>query len=169
MGEQWARPVLMDDKPALVSHITRNTSIEGVATKRTKILNPYGTFTMPRSLDGFARTSSEFVPAALICHRGPNHETRPHVVGGKPPIHLAHLTQIWSVHKDTFRTTQQVIQSLPPAEEPDYDPPLHPSPEKRPRLEQTHNQLHYICQCHHTGQAGHRLFLDPGERSFHSC
>ena len=70
---------------------------------------------------------------------------------GKPPIHLAHLTpqlasqvtQVWAVHIDTFRTTQQVIQMLPPAEEPDFDPPLHPSPEKRPRLEQAHNQLHY--------------------------
>ena len=70
---------------------------------------------------------------------------------GKPPIHLAHLTpqlasqvtQVWAVHIDTFRTTQQVIQMLPPAEEPDFDPPLHPSPQKRPRLEQAHNQLHY--------------------------
>ena len=66
---------------------------------------------------------------------------------GKPPIHLAHLTpqlasqvtQVWAVHIDSFRATQQVIQMLPPAEEPDSDPPLHP--EKRPRLEQT--QLHY--------------------------
>ena len=70
---------------------------------------------------------------------------------GKPPIHLEHLTpqlasqvtQIWAVHIDAFRTTQQVIRSLPPPEEPDYDPPLHPSPDKRPRLEQAHNQLHF--------------------------
>ena len=154
---------LVDDKPILVTHITRNTTIDGVATKHKKILNPYGTFTAPRSLDGFARTSTEFVPAALICHRGPSHESGHYFAiliyrdlmwladDGKPPIHLAHLTpqlasqvtQVWAVHIDTFRTTQQVIQMLPPAEEPDFDPPLHPSPEKRPRLEQTHNQLHY--------------------------
>ena len=36
-----------------------------------------------------------------------------------------------------------MIRSLPPPEEPDFDPPLHPSPEKKPRLEQTHNQLHF--------------------------
>ena len=67
------------------------------------------------------------------------------------PVHLEHLTpqlasqvtQIWAVRIDTFRTTQQVIRSLPPPEEPDYDPPLHPSPEKRPRLEQEHCQLHF--------------------------
>ena len=65
----------MDDKPILVTHITRNTNIDGVMTKHKKILNPYGTFTAPRSLDGFARASTEFVPAAFICHRGPSHES----------------------------------------------------------------------------------------------
>ena len=70
---------------------------------------------------------------------------------GKPPIHLDHLTpqlasqvtQIWAVRIDTFRTTQQVLRSLPSPEEPDFDPPLHPSPDKRARLEQEHNQLHF--------------------------
>lgn len=60
---------LMGDKPILVAHITRNTCINDVMTKHKKILNPHGTFTAPRSLGGFARTSSEFAPAALICHR----------------------------------------------------------------------------------------------------
>ena len=154
---------LMDDKPVLVTHVTRNTEIAGVATKNAKILNPYGTFTVPRSLDGFARTSSEFVPAALICHRGPSHEAGHYFAAliyrdlmwiaddGKPPMHLDHLTpllasqitQLWAVHIDTFRTTQQVIRSLPPAEEPDFDPPLNSSPDKRPRLEQQRNKLHF--------------------------
>ena len=153
---------LLDDKPVLISHITRNTCVEGIMTKHAKILNPYGTFTVPRSLDGFARESAEFVPAALICHRGPSHNTGHYFAlmyrdlmwladDGRPPVHLEHLTpllasqvtQIWAVHIDTFRTTQQVIRSLPPPEEPDYDPPLHPSPEKRPRLEQEHSQLHF--------------------------
>ena len=154
---------LKDDKPALVSHIARNTTVDGTPTKHSKILNTYGTFTVPRSLDGFARTSSEFVPAALICHRGPSHNTGHYFAiliyrdlmwiadDGKPPVHLEHLTpqlasqvtQVWAVHIDTFRTTQQVLHSLPPPEEPDFDPPLHPSPEKRPRLEQQHNQLHF--------------------------
>ena len=153
----------MDDKPALVSHITRNTCMEGITTKHTKIVNTYGTFTVPRSLDGFARTSSEFVPAALVCHRAPTHNTGHYFAiliyrdlmwladDSKPPIHLEHLTpqlasqvtQVWAAHIDTFRTTQQVIRSLPPPEEPDFDPPLHPSPEKRPRMEQQHNQLHF--------------------------
>ena len=151
---------LMDGKPVLVSHITRNTWVEGIPTKHTKILNTYGTFTVP---DGFARTSSEFVPAALICHRGPSHTTGHYFAiliyrdlmwladDGKPPVHLDRLTpqlasqvtQIWAVRIDTFRTTQQIIRSLPPPEEPDFDPPLHPSPEKKPRLEQQHNQLHF--------------------------
>ena len=154
---------LMGDKPVLVSHITRNTVVDDIPTKHSKILNTYGTFTVPRSLDGFARTSSEFVPAALICHRGPSHNTGHYFAiliyrdlmwiadDGKPPIHLERLTpqlasqvtQVWAIHIDTFRTTQQVLHSLPPPEDPDFDPPLRPSPEKRPRLEQQHNQLHF--------------------------
>ena len=122
---------LMDDKPVLVTHVTRNTMIRGIATKREKILNPYGTFKAPQSLDGLARSSSEFVPAALICHRGPSHDTGHYFAiliyrdlmwiadDGKPPMHLDHLTpqlasqitQVWAVHIDTFRTTQQVIRS----------------------------------------------------------
>ena len=113
---------LLDDKPVLISHITRNTCVEGTMTKHAKILNPYGTFTVPRSLDGFARASSEFVPAALICHRGPSHNTGHYFAiliyrdlmwiadDGKPPTHLEHLTpqlasqvtQVWAVHIDTF-------------------------------------------------------------------
>ena len=154
---------LLDDKPVLITHITRNTCVEGIMTKHAKILNPYGTFTVPRSLDGFARESAEFVPAALICHRGPSHNTGHYFAiliyrdlmwladDGRPPVHLEHLTpllasqvtQIWAVHIDTFRTTQQIVRSLPPPEEPDYDPPLHPSPEKRPRFEQEHSKLHF--------------------------
>lgn len=34
---------LMEDKAILVTHITSNTVIDGVATKHKKILNPYGT------------------------------------------------------------------------------------------------------------------------------
>ena len=154
---------LLDDKAILVTHITRNITVDGVATKHKKVLNPYGTFTVPRSMDGFARASTEFVPAALICHRGTNHEAGHYFAiliyrdllwladDGKVPTHLPHLTpqlasqvvQIWAVHIDTFSTTQQIIQRLPPPEEPDFDPPLHPSPEKKPRLEQTHNRIHY--------------------------
>ena len=159
---------LMDDKPVLVSHIARNTMVDSTPTKHSKILNTYGTFTVPRSLDGLARTSSEFVPAALICHRGPSHNAGHYFAiliyrdlmwiadDGKPPIHLEHLTpqlaskvtQVWAVHIDTFKTTQQVLRSLPPPEEPDYDPPLHPSPEKRPRHEQQHNKLHFANVTH---------------------
>ena len=153
---------LVNDKPVLVSHITRNTTVDGTPTKHSKLLNTYGTFTVPRSLDGFARSSSEFVPAALICHQGPSHNTGHYFAiliyrdlmwiadDGKPPIHLEHLTpqlasqvtQVWAVHIDTFKTTQQVLRSLPPPEEPDFDPPLHPSPDKR-RLEQQRNNLHF--------------------------
>ena len=99
----------------------------------------------------------------LICHRGPSHDTGHYFAiliyrdlmwiadDGKPPAHLEHLTpqlasqvtQVWAAHIDTFRTTQQVIRSLPPPEEPDYDPPLHPSPDKRPRLDQPHNHIHF--------------------------
>ena len=75
---------------------------------------------------------------------------------GKPPIHLEHLTpqlasqvtQVWAVHIDTFKTTQQVLRSLPPPEQPDFDPPLHPSPDKRPRIEQQHNSLHFANITH---------------------
>ena len=151
------------NKAILVTHITRNTTVDGVATKHKKVLSPYGTFTVPRSMDGFARASTEFVPAALICHRGANHEAGHYFAiliyrdlmwladDGRVPTHLPRLTpqlasqvvQIWAVHIDTFTTTQQIIQRLPPPAEPDFDPPLHPSPEKKPRLEQAHCRLHY--------------------------
>lgn len=64
----------MDDKKVLICHVARNTSVNDIMTKRNKPFNPYGNFTLPRSLDGFARTSTEFVPAVLICHRGPSHQ-----------------------------------------------------------------------------------------------
>ena len=154
---------LMGDKKVLICHITRNTTVDGTATKHNKTLNPYGTFTAPRSLDGFARTSTEFVPAVLICHRGKTHDTGHYFAiliyrdlmwladDGKVPTYLPFLTpkfasqimQIWAINIDTFKTPQQIWRSLPPPEEPDYDPPLHPSPHKRARTTQGHNKLHY--------------------------
>ena len=154
---------LMDDKRPLVRHVTRNTCVDGVMTKHSKPFNPYGTFTMPRSLDGFARTSTEFVPAVLICHRGHTHQAGHYFAiliyrdlmwladDGKVPVHLPHLTpslasqiaQVWAVTLDTFKTPQQVLHGLPPPEQPDYDPPLHPSSTKKARLEQGHNKLHF--------------------------
>ena len=95
---------LMDDKKVLVCHVTRNTCINGVMTKHQKPFNPYGAFTMPRSLDGFARTSTEFVPAVLICHRGQTHQEGHYFAiliyrdlmwladDGKVPTHLPNLT-----------------------------------------------------------------------------
>ena len=70
---------------------------------------------------------------------------------GQAPVHLPHLTpklasqitQIWSVHVDTFRTAQQVMRELPPSEEPDYYPPLHESPPKRAKRTQDRTRLHY--------------------------
>lgn len=70
---------------------------------------------------------------------------------GKVPTHLPHLTpklasqitQVWAVSIDTFKKPQQVLSGLPPQEEPDYDPPLHPSPHKKARLAQERNKLHY--------------------------
>ena len=75
---------------------------------------------------------------------------------GKPPIHLEHLTpqlasqvtQVWAVRIDAFKTTQQVLRSLPPPEQPDFDLPLHPSPDKRPRIEQQRNNLHFANITH---------------------
>ena len=70
---------------------------------------------------------------------------------GQVPTHLPNLTpslasqitQVWAVNIDCFKTPQQVLQGLPPPEEPDFEPPLHPSPLKRARLEQQHNILHF--------------------------
>ena len=154
---------LMDDKKVLICHVTRNTVVDGIATKHNKTLNPYGTFTVPRSLDGFARTSTEFVPAVLICHRGKTHDTGHYFAiliyrdlmwladDGKVPTYLpfltpklaSQITQIWAVSLDVFKTPQQIRRSLPPLEQPDYDPPLHPSPNKKARKAQGHNKLHY--------------------------
>ena len=124
---------LMDDKRVLICHVTRNTCIDGIMTQHSKPFNPYGTFTMPRSLDGFARTSTEFVPAVLICHRGHTDQAGHYFAiliyrdlmwladDGKVPVHLPHLTpklasqitQVWAVSLDTFKTPQQVLQGLP--------------------------------------------------------
>ena len=154
---------LLDDKKILVCHVTRNTCIEGEMTKHQKPFNPYGTFTVPRSLDGFSRTSTEFVPAVLICHKGRTHHEGHYFAiliyrdlmwiadDGKVPQHLPHLTpalasqitQVWAVNIDCFKTPQQVLHGLPPADEPDFDPPLHPSPVKRARYAQDHNSLYY--------------------------
>lgn len=70
---------------------------------------------------------------------------------GKVPTHLpfltpklaSQITQVWAISLDTFRTPQQIWQNLPAPEEPDFDPPLHPSPQKRARKVQDHNRLHY--------------------------
>ena len=157
-------------------HVTTNTCIDGIVTKHTKPLNPYGTFRVPRSLDGFARTSSQLVSAVLICHKGPSHETGHYFAiliyrdlmwiadDGKAPTHLPHLTpklasqliQVWAVHVDTFKTPQQVLRDLPPAEEPDFEPPLHGSPPKRARYEQGRN----LWKCHKLWMTSHRLVLD---------
>ena len=135
-------------------------------TKHSKPFNPYGTFTMPRSLDGFARASTEFVPAVLTCHRGHTHQAGHYFAiliyrdlmwiadDGKVQVHLqdlphltpklaSQITQVWAVSLDTFKTPQQVLQGLPPPEEPHYDPPLRASPTKKARLEQGHNMLHF--------------------------
>ena len=122
----------MTSRYSLICHVTRNTCIDGVNTKRNKPVNPYGVFRVPRSLDGFAGTASDFVPAALICHRGPSHETGHYFVSliykdlmwlandGQALVHLLRVTpklssqisQIWSVVRgDTFRTTQQPTTS----------------------------------------------------------
>ena len=50
---------LMDDKRVLICHVTRNTCVGGIATKHNEPFNPYGNLKVPRSLDGFARTSTE--------------------------------------------------------------------------------------------------------------
>ena len=66
---------LGDDKLVMVSHINRAVSIEGTVTKHKRALNPHGPCTVPRSLHGFSRASSEYIPIAYICHRGPTHDT----------------------------------------------------------------------------------------------
>lgn len=74
-ANQGVGQYLMDDKRVLICHVTRNTCVDGTATKHNKPFNPCGNFKVPRSLDGFARASTEFVLAVLICHRGPSHHT----------------------------------------------------------------------------------------------
>ena len=192
---------LLDDKKVLICHVTRNTCIDGVMTKHQKPFNPYGTFTMPRSLDGFSRSSTEFVPAVLICHRGQTHQQGHYFAilvyrdlmwiadDGKVPTHLPNLTpslasqitQVWAVNMDCFKTPQQVLHGLPPPEEPDYEPPLHPSPVKRARLEQDHNVLHFsnvtnfgrqVLEWYWTRDSGIYIFaethLDP-QKHWETC
>lgn len=45
----------------------------GQITKHHRALNPHGSFTVPVSLDGFSRKQKEYIPVALICHKGHNH------------------------------------------------------------------------------------------------
>ena len=151
-ANQGLSQYLMDEKKVVIC-----------PTKHSKPLNPYGTFTMPRSLDGFARTSTEFVPAVLICHRGQTHQEGHYFAiliyrdlmwiadDGKVPTHLPHLTpslasqitQVWAVSLYCFKTPQQVLLGLPKPVGPDFDPPLHPSPTKKARYAQEHNVLHF--------------------------
>ena len=56
----------------LVSHVKRDTNIDGVLTKRQRALNPRGPFMIPRSLDGFSRALR--ASAEYMCHQGPNHD-----------------------------------------------------------------------------------------------
>ena len=99
-------------------------------TKHAKILNPYGAFTVPRSLEALQGHPRNLCrqPSAILIYR----DLMWLADDGKPPVHLEHLTpqlasqvtQVSALHIDTFRSTQQVIRSLPPPEEPDYEPPL---------------------------------------------
>ena len=187
---------LMDEKKILICHITHNTCVGGVMTKHQKPFNPYGTFTMPRSLDGFARTSTEFVPAVLICHRQGHYfailiyrDLMWLADDGQAPKHLPNLTpslasqitQVWAVSMDCFKTPQQVLHGLPPPETPDYEPPLHPSPIKKARLEQDHNVLHFgnvtnfgrqVIEWYWTRDTGIYIFaethLDP-QKHYETC
>ena len=157
---------LMDDKKVLISHVTRNTVIDGIATKHNKTLNPYGAFTVPRSLDGFARTLTEFVPAVLICHRGKTHDTGHYFAiliyrdlmwladdGNYLPFLTpklaSQITQIWAVSIDVFKTPQQVTTSSKPTEASQESP----GPQQAP-----------LRQCHQFRQAIHifvETHLDP--------
>ena len=80
--------------------------------------------------------------AVLICHQGQTHQAGHYFAiliyrdlmwiadDGKVAQHLPHLTpklasqitRVWAVNADIFKTPQQVLQGLPPAEEPDFDP-----------------------------------------------
>ena len=105
------------------------------------------------------------------------------------PTHLPHLTpklanqitQVWAVNADIFKTPQQVLQGLPPAEEPDFDPPLRPSPLKKARYEQEHNVLYFgnvtnmgrqVIEWYWSRNSGIYVFaethLDP-QRHFELC
>ena len=138
----------------MVSHINRAVTIEGTITKHKRALNPHGPYTVPRSLDGFSRASSEYLPIAHICHRGPTHDTGHYFAtlvykdlmwiaddGGTPkvlhfltPQLAGQIVQVWGIQASALVTPRQIARALPEPETPDYDPPLHGTPPKRPSL-----------------------------------
>ena len=153
---------LADDKAVLVAHINRAVTYEGVLTKHKRALNRHGAFTVPRSLDGFSRASSEYMPIAYICHRGPTHDCGHYFAilvyrdlmwiaddGGHPtvlpfltPQLAGQIVQIWAVQTTAFVTPRQIQRALPAPETPDYDPPLHGTPPKKARFTQDSMRLH---------------------------
>ena len=153
---------LGDDKTVLVAHINRAVTYDGVLTKHKRALNPHGTFTVPRSLDGFSRASAEYIPIAYICHRGPTHDSGHYFTilvyrdlmwiaddGGHPtvlpfltPQLAGQIVQIWAVETTAFVTPRQIQRAMPEPETPDYDPPLHGTPPKKARHTQDNMKLH---------------------------
>ena len=120
---------------------------------------------MPRSLDGFARASTEFV---LICHQGQTHQAGHYFAiliyrdlmwtadDGKVPQHLPNLTpklasqitQVWAVTADIFKTPQQVL------------------PMKTARYEQEHNVLYFANVTNMKGRSSNGT--GPGTPAFTS-
>ena len=153
---------LGDDKTVLVAHINRAVTYDGVLTKHKRALNPHGTFTVPRSLDGFSRASAECIPIAYICHRGPTHDSGHYFTilvyrdlmwiaddGGHPtvlpfltPQLAGQIVQIWAVETTAFVKPRQIQRAMPEPETPDYDPPLHGTPPKKARHTQDSMKLH---------------------------
>ena len=153
---------LSDDKLVQVSHINRAVTIEGTVTKHKRALNPHGPYTVPRSLDGFSRASTEYIPMAYICHRGPTHETEHYYTilvykdlmwiaddGGTPkvlqfltPQIAGQIVQVWGIQTSALITPRQIARALPPPETPDYDPPLHGTPPDKARHTQDNMRLH---------------------------
>ena len=99
-----------------------------------------------------------------------------------PPLALTPLLQLFQTMEHTAELTpQQVLQGLPPPEEPDYEPPMHPSPMKRARFEQDHNVLHFgnvtnfgrqVIEWYWARDSGIYIFaethLDP-QKHFETC
>ena len=125
---------LADDKTVLVAHINGAVTYDGVLTKHKRALNPHGAFSVPRSLDGFSRASSEYMPIAYICHRGPTHESGHYFAilvyrdlmwiadGWGPPYTVlpfltpqlaGQIVQIWAVQTTAFVTPRQIQRTLP--------------------------------------------------------